>query len=104
MIRLCAAWSGRRAPIILAGETRKWRVPSIESIEPSSMTPAALAALPDALLLEAIQRQCFRYFWEGADTLSGLAADRRQISKPDVEFPVTIGGSGFGMMALIVAV
>jgi hypothetical protein len=79
-------------------------VPKIESIEQNSMSPAALAALPDASLLDAIQRQCFRYFWDGADAISGLAADRRQLSRPDAEFPVTVGGSGFGMMALIVAV
>jgi hypothetical protein len=68
------------------------------------MSPSALAALPDESLLEEVQRQCFRYFWDGADSLSGLAADRRQLSKPDADFPITIGGSGFGMMALIVAV
>jgi hypothetical protein len=79
-------------------------VPSAESIAPTALTPLALAALPDDALLEQVQRQCFRYFWDGADTLSALAADRRQLSKPQADIPVTIGGSGFGLMAMIVAV
>ncbi len=64
-------------------------------------TPQALAALPDEALIDAVQRQTFRYFWDGADTASGLALDRRgDASEPKV----AIGGSGFGVMALIVAV
>ena len=64
-----------------------------------------LAALPDDALLEIVQRQTFRYFWEGAHPVSGLAFDRRTSRKRarDDE-AVTIGGSGFGVMALIVAV
>ena len=41
-----------------------------------ALSPAALAALPDEPLLEAVQRQTFRYFWEGAHPDSGLAFDR----------------------------
>ena len=32
--------------------------------------PGALAALPDEALIEAVQRQTFRYFWDGADAVS----------------------------------
>jgi hypothetical protein len=69
--------------------------------------PARLAALPDDALLESIQRQTFRYFWEGAHPVSGLAFDRRICGKPvtdNTTSPVAIGGSGFGVMALLVAV
>ncbi|MFN2624211.1 MAG: heme A synthase, partial [Chthoniobacterales bacterium] len=38
---------------------------------------ATLAALSDDALLEAVQRQTFRFFWEGAHPASGLAYDRR---------------------------
>ena len=72
----------------------------------SSKDPKKLAALPDDALLEIVQRQTFRYFWEGAHPVSGLAFDRRTsgTSVDDaVEDPVTIGGSGFGVMTLIVA-
>jgi hypothetical protein len=66
--------------------------------------PAKLAALPDDALLDIVQRQTFRYFWEGAHPVSGLALDRRTSGKrAEVTDAVTIGGSGFGVMALIVA-
>jgi hypothetical protein len=65
--------------------------------------PQSLNALPDEALLEQVQRQCFDFFWDGADA-TGLAADRRILSDPGKEIPITIGGSGFGIMALLVAV
>ncbi|MDM0108571.1 glucoamylase family protein [Variovorax sp. J22R24] len=71
-------------------------------------TPRALAALPDEALIEAVQRQTFRYFWDGADAASGLALDRRTLvgltGEDRADDRVAIGGSGFGVMALIVAV
>src|SRR5262245_20977631 len=62
------------------------------------VAPAAkLAALPDDALLETVQRQTFRYFWDGAHPVSGLAFDRRTAGKrADPDAPITIGGSGFG--------
>ncbi|HTW73696.1 MAG TPA: glucoamylase family protein [Steroidobacteraceae bacterium] len=71
----------------------------------SAPVPAAaeLAALADAALLEAVQRQTFGYFWEGAEPASALACDRR--TRTDIaNHKVATGGSGFGVMALIVAV
>ncbi len=67
---------------------------------------AKLAALPDDALLEAVQKQTFRFFWEAAHPVSGLARDRCTAGvapAPDDEL-VAIGGSGFGAMALIVGV
>ena len=32
--------------------------------------------LPDAALLDLVQRQTFLYFWDGAHSVSGLARDR----------------------------
>jgi hypothetical protein len=72
----------------------------------SRADPSRLAALPDDALLEIIQRQTFRYFWDRAHPVSGLAFDRRTSGKPAgtaAADPVAIGGSGFGVMALIVA-
>lgn len=69
------------------------------------MSAAALAALPDEELLEAVQRQTFRFFWEGAHPASGLAPDRRTTREGDpIDDLVTTGGSGFGVMAILVAV
>ncbi len=63
-----------------------------------------LAQLPDDDLLEAVQRQTFRFFWEGAHPVCGLALDRRKVRADIADEKVAIGGSGFGVMALIVAV
>ena len=73
-----------------------------EAIPTATIGPRELASLPDEALLDAIARQTCRYFWEGAHPVSGLALDRRRrlASADDV---VAVGGSGFGILALIVA-
>lgn len=50
-------------------------------------------------LLTLIQRQTFRYFWEFGHPVSGMARERN--SSGEV---VTTGGSGFGIMAIPVAI
>jgi len=63
--------------------------------------------LSDSALLNVVERQTFRYFWEGAEPKSGMARER--INMDDI-YPendkniVTSGGSGFGIMALIVGI
>lgn len=56
--------------------------------------------LTDDELMTLVQKQTFRYFWDFAHPQSGLALER---SNGDNEI-VTIGGSGFGVMAIIVGV
>jgi hypothetical protein len=68
------------------------------------LTPAGLAGLSDDALIEAVQRQTFRYFWEGAHPRSGLAYDRRTTQAHPADDKVTLGGSGFGVMAIVIAV
>lgn len=51
----------------------------------------------DDELLTLVQKQTFKYFWDLAHQASGMARERN--SSGDV---VTTGGSGFGIMALIV--
>lgn len=50
-------------------------------------------------LMTKVQSQTFKYFWDFAHPVSGLIPERN--TTPNV---VTIGGSGFGVMALIVGV
>ena len=59
--------------------------------------------LSDEGLLDLVQRQTFRYFWDSGEPVSGLARDRvaRLTDPPDHD--IATGGSGFGLMALIVA-
>ena len=56
--------------------------------------------LSDNELMTLVQRQTFRYFWDFAHPESGLARER---SNGDDE-TVTVGGSGFGVMAIIVGI
>lgn len=67
------------------------------------MTPAALAVLDDEALIDAVQRRTFEFFWNGAHPGSGLAPDRRTTRDEPVDDLVAIGGTGFGVMTLIVA-
>src|SRR5690606_6487752 len=53
--------------------------------------------IPEDELLTLVQAQTFGYFWDFAHPASGMARERN--SSGDL---VTSGGSGFGIMALIV--
>ncbi len=58
-------------------------------------------------LLNLVQYQTFQYFWDGAEPNSGLARERfheDDIYPSDDKHIVTTGGSGFGLMAIIVGV
>ncbi|MBW3468683.1 glucoamylase family protein [Arthrospiribacter ruber] len=55
--------------------------------------------LEDDQLLELIQRQTFKYFWDFGHENSGMARERSTSGNL-----VTTGGSGFGVMAMIVGV
>lgn len=55
--------------------------------------------ISDNELLTLVQKQTFKYFWDFAHPNSGLARERN--TSNDV---VTTGGSGFGIMSMVVAV
>lgn len=58
-------------------------------------------------LLNLVQYQTFQYFWDGAEPVSGMARERFHM---DNIYPnhskdiVTTGGTGFGLMAILVGV
>lgn len=56
-------------------------------------------AITEDSLLTLVQKQTFKYFWDFAHPVSGLARERN--SSGDV---VTSGGSGFGIMAIPVGI
>jgi hypothetical protein len=60
--------------------------------------------LSDSALLDLVQKQTFRYFWDFAHPVSGLARERSNIAYDYGAETTTIGGTGFGIMAIIVAV
>jgi hypothetical protein len=55
--------------------------------------------IPDEQLLDEIQEATFRYFWDFAHPVSGLARERNTSGDT-----VTIGGSGFGLKAILVGI
>lgn len=59
--------------------------------------------LSDSALLDETQRNTFRYFWDFAHPVSGLAYERTDFyhARPDT---AAVGGSGFGLMAILVGV
>ena len=62
------------------------------------------ASTEEDQLLDEVQKQTISYFWEGANTDSGLAPERIHmdgIYPSDDKNVVTIGGTGFGLMALV---
>ncbi len=56
--------------------------------------------ISDDVLLDLVQQQTFKYFWDYGHPVSGLARERSN-STPET---ITSGGSGFGIMAIPVAV
>lgn len=54
--------------------------------------------IPDEELLTLVQRQTFRYFWDFGHEHSGMARERTTSGNV-----VTTGGTGFGVMAMLVA-
>jgi hypothetical protein len=56
----------------------------------------------DEALLELVQRQTFLYFWDGSHPECGMAFDRDS-ARRKVESPIATGGTGMGVMSMIVA-
>lgn len=59
--------------------------------------------LSDSALLDLVQRQTFRYFWDFADPVSGMARERSNEDAGYGHETAATGGTGFGMMGVIVA-
>jgi hypothetical protein len=55
--------------------------------------------ISDEELLTLVQQQTFKYFWDFAHPVSGLARERNSSGNT-----VTIGGSGFGVMAILAGI
>ncbi len=58
--------------------------------------------MTDTEFLDMTQRATFRYFWDWGDPNSGIARERWQPNENDVTN--TIGGGGFGVMAILVGI
>ncbi len=79
---------------------------NVDKPVPTEPNPSLPSQLADAELMDKVQEQTFKYFWDFAHPVSGLARERSDPSAYGGESPniVTTGGSGFGVMAIIVGV
>ena len=66
----------------------------------SEVVKAATSKMSDEQLLSMVQEACFRYYWEGAHPVAGLALE----NIPGDKNLVATGASGFGIMAMLVGI
>jgi len=73
----------------------------------SGILETSTQTISDDSLMTLVQYRTFQYFWDGAEPTSGLARERIHM---DGDYPqndqnvVTTGGSGFGVMAILVGI
>ena len=82
-------------------------VPAVQNppIENPPIDNTPIDPIPDEELLDLAQKDAIKYFWEFAETNSKLARERYHVDDPALDANVvTTGGSGFGLMTLIVGV
>lgn len=60
--------------------------------------------ISDSALVDLVQKQTLRYFWDFAHPVSGMARERSNVSANYGHEVVTTGGTGFGVMAIVVGV
>lgn len=70
------------------------------SFSTSIDSAAKFPLVQDSVLLDAVQAQTFKYFWDFGHPVSGLARERSNGNNETI----TSGGSGFGIMCIPVAV
>ena len=70
-----------------------------EESVPSPVVTASTYEMTDEQFLDMVQEYTFRYFWDFAHPVSGLARERNTSGEI-----VTMGGSGFGVMAILVGI
>jgi hypothetical protein len=87
-----------------SGVKATYRVKSVDrAYRQSAFSSAANAStkeLSDDELLDMLEEECFRYYWEGAHPVAGMTLE----NIPGDDRIVATGASGFGIMALIVGV
>ena len=84
------------------GKTYSYRLSSLDyhyvESELSPPVQAKTYEMNDDQLLDMVQEACFRYYWDGAEPVSGLALE----NIPGRKNMIATGASGFGIMALLV--
>ena len=80
---------------------------SVKQSPPSSSSDTGVQRISDDSLLTLTQERTFQYFWDGAEPHSGMARERYHVNgvyPQNDKNVVTTGGSGFGIMAILVGI
>ncbi len=75
--------------------------------EPASAINTKEEKLSDEALLDLVEERTFRYFWDGAESNSGMACERIHtdgVYPQNDQTVVTSGGAGFGVMAILAGI
>ena len=88
------------APNVTASYRVSSRTSALAESAKSSPVTAKTHSMSDDELMSMVQEASFRYYWEAAEPLSGMARE----SQPGADDLVATGASGFGVMALVVGV
>ena len=87
-----------------SGRTASYRMTAVDrrfnESAPSATVSASTRAMTDEELLTMVEEASFRYYWEAAHPMAGMAIE----ILPGDQHLVAVGASGFGIMALVVAV
>lgn len=76
-----------------------------EPYDPNDDDPVVVDPLTDEEIMDLTQRETFKYFWNFAESNSGAARERYHPTNPSLNSNlVTTGGSGFGLMAILVGI
>jgi len=84
-----------KASYRVAVSDARYRLSSFSEVATASTRP-----LTDDELLSMFQEACFHYYWDGAHPTAGMARE----NIPGDDRMVALGASGFGVMAVVVAV
>jgi len=77
---------------------------SVQQAVSADTSLAVTKNLSDSALLDLTEKQTIGYFWDFGDPVSGMARERSNQTFGYGDEVVTTGGTGFGVMALIVGV
>jgi hypothetical protein len=91
-------YSARVYSNLLSNSNKKFNNDQLLKIITQLDSSDKLARISDDKLMDLVQKQTFTYFWDFGHPVSGLSRERN--SSGDI---VTSGGSGFGIMAIVVA-
>ncbi|MBK8946903.1 MAG: T9SS type A sorting domain-containing protein [Ignavibacteriae bacterium] len=88
------------------GKSEKYKIQAIDNSgktsELSSEVEILTSEMSDEEFMDMVQRATFRYFWDWGDPVSGVARERWHPDENDKTN--TIGGGGFGVMAILVGI